>query len=103
VTAYETRPQLHVRTERNRRFTPLSFVEAVCQDRHVPAEELRPAYRVAGDVFIGKMKRLFLLLDDDVAVKQPAKAGSLKKNKRQASGDGASGSKKKAPATPATQ
>ncbi len=104
VTAYETRPQLHVRTERNRRFIPLSFVEAVCQDRHVPAEELRPAYRVAGDVFIGKMKRLFLLLDDDVAVRQPAKAGNQKKNiKRQASGDGASGSKKKTPVTPATQ
>ncbi len=96
VTAYEARPTLHVRTERNRRFIPLGFVEAVSQDRHVPAEELRPAYRVAGDVFIGRMKKLFLVLDDDVAVRQPAKAGSQKKNvKRQASGEGASGSKQK--------
>jgi len=73
VTAYESRPQLHVRKERNRRFMGLSFVEAVAEDRHVPAEELRPAYRVAGDAFIGRMKRLFILLDDDVAVRQPAK------------------------------
>jgi hypothetical protein len=83
----------------------LSFVEAVCQDRHVPVEELRPAYRVAGDAFIGRMKRLFILLDDDTAVRQPAKAGAPKKNvKRQASGEGTSGlggsgSKKKLPST----
>jgi hypothetical protein len=82
----------------------LSFVEAVAEDRHVPAEELRPAYRVAGDAFIGRMKRLFILLDDDVAVRQPAKAGSQKKTaKRQASVErasgGASGSKKKLPST----
>jgi hypothetical protein len=103
VTAYESRPQLHVRNERNRRFVALGFVEAVDQDRHVPVEELRPAYRVAGDAFIGRMKRLFVLLDDDVAVRQPAKAGNQKKNsKRQASGEGASGSsgpKKKLPST----
>jgi hypothetical protein len=104
VTAYESRPQLHVRNERNRRFVALSFVEAVSQDRHVPVEELRPAYRVAGDAFIGRMKRLFILLDDDVAVKQPAKASNQKKTvKRQASGEGAaggsSGSKKKLPST----
>ena len=81
----------------------LGFVEAVNEDSHVPAEELKPAYRVAGDAFIGRMKRLFLLLDDDVAVKQPAKAGTQKKNiKRQASGEGSSGSsgsKKKLPST----
>jgi hypothetical protein len=100
VTAYEARPQMHVRTERNRRFVALGFVEAVNQDRHVPADELRPAYRVAGDAFSGRMKRLFLLLDDDVAARQPAKAGNQKKNnKRQASGEGASGSKKKLPST----
>ncbi len=100
MTAYEARPQLHVRNERNRRFVALSFVEAVGQDRHVPAEELRPAYRVAGDSFIGRMKRLFIVLDDDVAVKQPAKAGTQKKTtKRQASGEGGSGSKKKLPST----
>jgi hypothetical protein len=99
VTAYEAYPQMHVRSERNRRFNPLSFVEAVSQDRYVAHEDLRPAYRVAGDAFIGKMKRLFILLDDDEAVRQPAKAANLKKKtKRQASGEGGpggSGSKKK--------
>jgi hypothetical protein len=104
VTAYESRPQLHVRSERNRRFVGLSFVEAVSQDMHVPVEDLRPAYRVAGDAFIGRMKRLFILLDDDTAVKQPAKAGTQKKTaKRQASVErasgGASGSKKKVSST----
>ncbi len=79
----------------------LSFVEAVDQDKHVPLEELHPAYRVAGDAFIGRMKKLFLLLDDDAALKQPAKAGQQKKTtKRQASGEGGSGSKsKKLPST----
>jgi hypothetical protein len=98
VTAYESRPQLYLRSERNRRFIAHSFVEAVDQDRNVPTEDLRPAYRVAGDAFIGKMKRRFIILDDDEAVRQPAKAGNHKKNvKRQASGDGPSGSKKKPP------
>jgi hypothetical protein len=92
VTAYEAYPQMHVRSERNRRFTPLSFVEAVSQDRYVAHDDLRPAYRVAGDAFIGRMKRLFILLDDDEAVRQPAKAGTQKKqSKRQASGEGGSG------------
>ncbi len=104
VTAYEARPQLHVRNERNRRFVELGFVEAVKQDQHVPVDELRPAYRVAGDAFVGRMKKLFLLLDDDVAIRQPAKAANQKKTaKRQASGEGtsggASGSKKKLPST----
>lgn len=105
VTAYDSRPMLNVRTERNRRFRALSFVEAVCEDTNPTVEELLPAYRVAGDAFIGKMKRLFIVLDDDVAVKKPAQAGSQKKKKRQASGDGASTNKKKAvPAPmPATQ
>ncbi len=80
VTAYEARPQLHVRSERNRRFVALSFVEAVDQDRYVPGSELRPAYRVAGDAFMGRMKRLFIVLDDDEAARQPAKAGNQKKN-----------------------
>jgi hypothetical protein len=93
---------LHVRPERNRRFKPLSFVEAVCEDTKPTVEELLSAYRVAGDVFIGKLKKLFIILDDDVAVKKPANAGvQKKKNKRHASGDGASGSKKKN--MPATQ
>jgi hypothetical protein len=100
VTAYESRPQLYLRSERNRRFVAHSFVEAVCQDRNVPAEDLRAAYRVAGDAFIGKMKRRFIVLDDDEAVRQPAKANTQKKAKRQASGDGPSGSKKnKLPST----
>jgi hypothetical protein len=80
-------------------------VEAVCEDSCPTVEELIPAYRVAGDVFIGKMKRLFVVLDDDTAAKHPAKAGSVKKkNKRHASGDGAAvRNKKAAPAVPATQ
>jgi hypothetical protein len=91
---------MHVRSERNRRFVPLNFVEAVCQDRYVPHEDLRSAYRVAGDAFIGRMKRLFILLDDDEAVRKPAKANvEKKKNKRQASGEGGSGTKKKMPST----
>jgi hypothetical protein len=102
VTAYEAYPQMHVRSERNRRFNPLSFVESVHQDRYVAHDELRPAYRVAGDSFIGRMKRLFILLDDDEAVRQPAKAANQKKKvKRQASGEGGpgSGTKKKLPST----
>jgi hypothetical protein len=91
---------MHVRSERNHRFVGLSFVEAVCQDRYVPQEDLRPAYHVAGDAFIGRMKCLFIILDEDEAVKQPAKAGVQKKKvKCQASGDGGSGVKKKMPST----
>jgi hypothetical protein len=65
----------------------------VSQDRYVAHDDLRPAYRVAGDASIGKMKRLFILLDSDEAVRQPAKAANVKKKaKRQASGEGGSGS-----------
>ncbi len=93
---------LNVKQERHKRFTALSFVEAVAQDSNPTVEELIPAYRVAGDSFIGRMKTLFIVLDDDEAVKQPWKSGSVKKkNKRHASGDNASGSKKKS--LPATQ
>jgi hypothetical protein len=113
VTAYEAWPALNVRQERNRRFIPLSFVEAVSQDGSPTTEELLPAYRVAGDAFLGKMRKLFIILDDDVAAKKPAKAGSAKKKKRQASGEGSTSKKrpnsgessdviKKKP-TPATQ
>ncbi len=90
VNSYEARPTLNVRSERNRRHTSLSFVEAVSQDPNLTTEELIPAYRVAGDTFIGKMKALFLVLDDDEAKKKPGNAGSQKKKekkKRQASGD----------------
>jgi len=94
---------LHVRSEKNRRHVDLSFVEAVCQDRNIPQEDLKPAYRVAGQAFIGRMKRLFIVLDDDEAVKQPAKANVQKKKiKRQASGNspsGSSGTKKMMPST----
>ncbi len=101
VDAYNSRPSLNVRTERNRRHTTLSFVEAVGQDSAPTVEELLPAYRVAGDGFIGKMKALFIILDDDVAVKQPQRAGIQKKKKRQASGDSTVETKKKA--LPSTQ
>jgi hypothetical protein len=102
VTAYEAWPVLNVRQERNRRFNTLNFVEAVSQDSHPTVEELVPAYRVAGDAFIGKMKSLFLVLDDDEAVRQPAKSGNQKKkNKRQASGDSSVLNKKKS--LPSTQ
>jgi hypothetical protein len=67
VQAYEARPVLNVRPDRNRRFQPLSFIEAISQDTQPTVEELLPAYRVAGDAFIGKMKRKFLVLDDDEA------------------------------------
>jgi hypothetical protein len=106
VTAYEARPQLHVRSERNHRFVALSFVEAVDQDKSVPASELLSAYRVAGDAFRGRMKRLFLVLDDDEAARQPAKANNQKKTtKRPASGEGTSGtaSSKKKNQLPSTQ
>jgi hypothetical protein len=101
VDAYSSRPCLNVRSERNRRYTTLGFVEAVNQDSAPSTDELIPAYRVAGDGFIGRMKSLFLVLDDDVAVKQPQRAGAQKKkNKRQASGDNPSETKKnKLPST----
>jgi hypothetical protein len=109
VSSYESRPTLNVRSERNKRHTSLSFVEAVDQDPILTTEELLPAYRIAGDAFIGKMKALFLVLDDDEAKKQPWKSGSQKKNqnqkkKRQASGEGSSGTSdiKRKP-MPATQ
>jgi hypothetical protein len=88
---------LHIRPERNRRHVALSFVEAVSQDRAISVEELRPAYRVAGDAFLGRLKRLFIVLDDDEASQKPASAGSQKKNKRQASGDSTNGAKNKKP------
>ncbi len=104
MTAYEAYPQMHVRSERNRRFNALSFVESVAQDRHVAADDLRQAYRVAGDAFLGKMKRLFILLDDDEATRQPAKAANTKKKvKRQASGDGGSGGSGHKKSMPSTQ
>jgi hypothetical protein len=102
VNAYESRPTLNVREEKHKRFITLGFVEAVSQDSIISTEELIPAYRVAGDGFPGRLKRLFLVLDDDEAAKQPHKANTQKKkNKRHASGDNADSGKKKA--TPSTQ
>ena len=104
VTAYEARPVLNVRPERNRRFQPLSFVEAVGQDTQPTVEELLPAYRVAGDTFIGKMRRLFIVLDDDTAKTKPAQSGSQKKKiKRRASGEGRSSGDSKRKTVPSTQ
>ncbi len=93
---------LHVRPERNRRHQSLSFVEAVNQDPNPTAEELIPAYRVAGESFIGQMRALFMILDDDEAKRKPAKSDSQKKKKkRQASGEGTSDIKRKS--MPSTQ
>ncbi len=104
VTAYEARPVLNVRPERNRRFQPLSFIEAVNQDTQPTVEELLPAYRIAGDSFIGNMKRLFIVLDDDTAKGKPAQSGSQKKkNKRQASGDSSNSGSSKSKKMPSTQ
>jgi hypothetical protein len=102
VSAYEARPTLNVRQERKRRFISLNFVEAVAQDGTPTTAELVSAYRVAGDGFPGKLKRLFLVLDDDEAAKKPGSAeAQKKKNKRHASGEGSSGASKKS--LPATQ
>jgi hypothetical protein len=102
VSAYEARPTLNFREEKHKRFISLSFMEAVSQDSIISTEELIPAYRVAGDDFQGCLKRHFLVLDDDEAAKQPAKASTIKKkNKRHASGDSTWGGKKKA--VPSTQ
>jgi hypothetical protein len=93
---------LNIKPKRHKRFVSLSFVEAIAQDSTPTTEELIPAYRVAGDGFIGRLKTLFVVLDDDEAAKQPWKSGNQKKkNKRHASGESSSGSKKKT--LPATQ
>jgi hypothetical protein len=100
VSAYEARPALNVRLERTRRYTPLTFVEAIKQDSSPTTDDLIPAYRVAGDAFPGQMKALFIVLDDDEAAKQPHKAGNQKKKtKRHASGDGSADPQKKMAST----
>jgi hypothetical protein len=102
IKAYEAKPMLHIRPERNRRHQSLSFVQAVSQDPNPTAEELLPAYRVAGESFIGQMRDLFIILDDDEAKRKPAKSDSQKKKKkRQASGEGPSDIKRKS--MPSTQ
>ncbi len=95
---------LNVRQERNRRFQELSFIEAVSQDSQPTVEELIPAYRVAGDSFMGKMRQLFVVLDDDTAKGKPSQQGSQKKkNKRQASGEGSASGDSKRKTLPSTQ
>jgi hypothetical protein len=87
---------LNVRPERNRRHQALTFVEAVLEDPNATLEELIPAYRVAGESFLGRMREYFIVLDDDEAKKKPSSAGSIKKKKkRQASGEGPSDVKRK--------
>jgi hypothetical protein len=117
INVYDARPMLHIRSERNKRYTSLSYVNAVTRDSNLipPAEELRHAYHVAGDSFIGKLKETFLVLDDDIA-KKPSRSGGKNKavsgsgskagnkagskaNKRRASGEVASDPSKKVSAT----
>jgi len=100
---------LHIRTERNRRYSNYSFVNAVCRESNPPpAEELKHAYHIAGESFIGKLKEYFILLDDDTAKKSSNSGGRLKAakadksgkgGKRRASGDASSETRKKMPAT----
>jgi hypothetical protein len=80
---------LHIRTDKGRRYHALTFVEAVTQEPPPSHEDLQAAYRIAGNKLIGKLKKLFIVLDDDVAVKIQARgAGNKNKNKRRASLDG---------------
>ncbi len=102
VQSYEVRPVMNVRPDRNRRFQQLSFIEAINQDSQPTVEELLPAYRVASEGFIGQMRKLFLVLDNDEATNKPNKSGTQKKkNKRHASGEGSTELKKKS--LPSTQ
>jgi hypothetical protein len=106
INTYDARPMLHIRQERNRRYTSYSYVSAVRRETTPPSfEELKHAYHVAGDSFIGRLKEIFLILDDDAA-KKPSNAGgkskaskNAKAGKRRASGDSSNEVKKKVPAT----
>ncbi len=101
---------LHIRTERNKRYDSYSFVNAVTRESPPSFDELRHAYHVAGASFIGKLKQIFVVLDDDQAKKPSTagghnkaskndKAGKASGSKRRASGDAASETRKKLPAT----
>jgi hypothetical protein len=106
VNAYNARPMLHLRSERNRRYDSYSFVEAVLQEETPTNLELKGAYRIAGKSFRGKLRKTFIVLQDDhvpEANTPPAKAakpGSSKdgKKKRRASDDNST-VKKKIPST----
>jgi hypothetical protein len=85
--------------DKTRRYSTLTFVEAVTQEPHPGHDELQAAYRIAGSKLIGKLKKLFVILDDDVATKIQTRASSKGgKNKRRASLDGPS-NKKRVPST----
>jgi hypothetical protein len=100
LNAYESRPLLHLRADKTRRYSVLTFVEAVTQEQPPSHDDLQAAYRIAGSKFIGKLKRLFIVLDDDYAVKLQAKgsSGKFNKGKRRLSTDGPS-TKKRVPST----
>lgn len=114
VNSYDPRPMLHYRSERNRRYNSLGYVKAICNEQVPPTfDELKHAYHLAGQSFVGKLKEIFLVLDDDLA-KKASKSGSkaaakatkpvkdskeTKSTKRRASGDGTNDARKKLPST----
>jgi hypothetical protein len=103
VNTFDSHPMFNFRQERNRRYTTLSYVNAVRRDQNPPTqEELRHAYHVAGDSFVGLLKETFLVLDDDVAKKGSNAGGknkASKPGKRRASIESANDTKKKVSAT----
>jgi hypothetical protein len=102
---------LHYRSERNRRYNSLNYVKAISMEKVPPTyDELKHAYHLAGQSFVGKLKEIFLVLDDDLAKKtnksgskQAAKASKPTKDgkaiKRRASRDASSDARKKLPST----
>ncbi len=107
---------LHFRPERNRRYSSISYVKAISREPTPPTfDELRHAYHLAGQSFVGKLKEIFLVLDDDQAKKVSNAGGHAKnakanknvkegqksgqKTKLRASNDNSSEVKKKVPAT----
>jgi len=95
INAYEARPLLHLRMDKTRRYNVLTFTEAVTQEPHPSHKDLGAAYRIAGSKMIGRLKKLFIVLDDDVATKiQTRNSGKSGKNKRRASLDGPSNKKR---------
>jgi len=99
INAYESRPLFNFRLHKTRRYSTLTFVEAVTQEPNPSHEDLSHAYRIAGNKLIGKLRKLFIVLDDDVAAKlQSRGSGRGVKNKRRASLDGPS-NKKRLPST----
>jgi hypothetical protein len=86
---------LHLRIDKTRRYQALTFVEAVTQEPPPSHDDLQAAYRIAGNKLIGKLRKLFVILDDDVATKiQTRGSGKSNKNKRRASLDGPTNKKR---------